>query len=77
MPYVFKEKNKFHMIFNRRSGDYKTNYYIEDVLTAISDDRINWTIIDQPILKPELEWEGREVENRGILKHKEIFLYEL
>tara|TARA_Y100001978_G_scaffold1466_1_gene1174 strand:- start:310 stop:1371 length:1062 start_codon:yes stop_codon:yes gene_type:complete len=68
MPYVFKENNNYFMIFTARSGDYMTDNYLEEIRIANSKDGINWEVNPKPILSPSLQWEGREVENWGIIK---------
>ena len=73
MPYVFKEKDEFIMIFTARSGDFRTDNYIENVRIARSDDGIKWIINPKPILIPTQKWEGREVENWGIIKKNDVF----
>ena len=70
MPYVFKDKNKYFMYFTARSGDYTTENYIENVRMAISNDGLKWDIKLKPVLEPKLKWEGNEVENWGIIRHK-------
>ena len=53
------------MIFTSR--EYENDFF-ESIHIATSLDSINWEVNLNPILIPEFEWEGNEIENWGVIK---------
>ena len=73
MPYVFKNGDNYFMIFTSRLGNKELENHREDVRLAKSKDGVKWDIVQKPILSPELDWEGNEVENWGVIKIGDTF----
>lgn len=73
MPYVFLEGDLFYMIFTTRKGNEFSKNYLEKIKIATSDNGFNWRVRKNPILVPKFDWEGRQVENWGIIKKDNKF----
>lgn len=65
VPYVFYENDMYYMILTSRK--YNEDRF-EAIHIATSKDSFEWEINLEPILIPEYQWEGNEVENFGVIK---------
>mgnify|MGYP001206173884 CR=1 FL=1 len=65
VPYVFYENDTYYMIFTAREYENDT---FEAVYIATSSNSYDWEVNLNPILIPEFQWEGNEIENWGLIK---------
>ena len=70
VPYVFYENNMYYMIFTARK---ETDDLFEAIYIATSLDSENWEIDLNPIIVPENQWEGNEIENWGLIKFDNLY----
>ena len=69
MPYIFKDDDNYHLFFTVREQQISSEgEFDEYVMKATSTDLLDFNIDPTPVLKADLPWEGREVENWGIIK---------
>lgn len=78
MPYIIKKDDKFYIFFTVRRGSISSRgEFDEFVMLMTSNDLVDFDIIENPIVQPELEWEGSEIENWGIIKVGEDYYMSL
>ena len=70
VPYVFYENNMYYMFFTARK---ESENLFEAIYIASSLDSQNWEIDLTPIIVPENQWEGNEIENWGLIKFNNLY----
>lgn len=70
VPYVFYENNMYYMFFTARK---ESDDLFEAIYIATSLDSVNWEIDLNPIIIPENQWEGNEIENWGLIKYNNLY----
>lgn len=69
MPYIIEDEDMFHLFFTVREKQISDQGDLyEYIRKATSNDLVKFVVDDAPVLIPELDWEGSEVENWGIIK---------
>ena len=78
MPYIVKANNEFVIFFTVRQGDI--SYYgdfDEFVMRLTSDDLESFSVDSTVIVEAQLDWEGSEIENWGVINIDETFYMSL
>ncbi len=67
---VIYHNDLFHMLYRAQGTDY-----ISRIGYAVSMDGYNWARLDQPVLRPDNEWEARGVEDPRVTCLDDMFYW--